>query len=893
MNKLLTKIAGVALGLAMAIGVGVALSNNNGVRQAKADTVTMAYSGSTTTNMTGGNDAATLGLSATDWSVVGAKNSASNLPGLNKAGQIRLYYNASGSNTITVTSLQGWTINNITLSLGASNNNITVKVGASTITGKNNVYTIDSTSFVLGNGYTSNTQVYILSCVIDYSTGGGGGDPEPETITVSYDANGGTGTMAASTVTDGSVTLRTNTFTRSKYAFDGWNTEANGTGASYDDGATINSITESFTLYAQWDQTEFDVTYNANGGSGTMAASTSASNAASCTFVPPTNKIFNGWNTEANGTGASYAAGASLSAIAADTTLYAQWTNRPALSGSETLFYTLSCTNTLKNTDDTNNTSNTSYATYYNVVSGGVTWNAPGNQNNASYWRVGGGKNAELTNESKTIKNTTDVNSVDKPVTKIVLSHGGKSSDSLTVNYIQLEVGNLSFSSVTQTIKYTPTIAVSTSGSLEFYPSSNTLWEDGLYYRFTFNVSAPKGNNLGIDVNSIQFFYDYVSEDFATNLSVSPASLTPTKGANVLDTVSSDLTITAQKNGGSAAAYTNYSVSITRRDNSTETVTDSTVFTTGDKKLTITALDPTTKGGSTYESEEVSLSVSYTSVVTVGNKYALTATNTSNYVFIGTITDNRGNSSTYSNTPSDYAFVVEEGLYTGTVSFKLLSGTNADKYISWTGVSAQLAVSDSKTIQSSWVAFDYSGTTTITNASNETAQLMMNGNGNKFSAFTSLYQNYIAPSFLLLGTAKCDTFASTFMKMDSYDTNGEKGKQGEGNGSCSAYYPTAKAVYNGEATGDNAQYNLSGEERALICDTHGLYAGAYERLGEWARINGDSFNGSNLLAQAATNVVPFNNNVSNNSATIVILISLISVTALGGYVVIRRRKEDR
>lgn len=135
-----------------------------------ADEVTMAYSGSTTTNMTGDNDAALVGLDANKWSVVGAKGGSNNFPGLNKNGDFRLYYHASGSNTITVESLEGATINSITITFtGDDYSNVTVTANGSAVTGTGGTYAINSSSFVLGNGNTSNVQVQIKSIVINYS----------------------------------------------------------------------------------------------------------------------------------------------------------------------------------------------------------------------------------------------------------------------------------------------------------------------------------------------------------------------------------------------------------------------------------------------------------------------------------------------------------------------------------------------------------------------------------------------------------------------------------------------------------------------------------------------------------------------------------------------------
>ncbi len=51
--------------------------------------------------------------------------------------------------------------------------------------------------------------------------------------------------------------------TRTGYAFNGWNTKADGTGDKYADGGTVpaSKVTGPFTLYAQWDQ-EYTVNFN-------------------------------------------------------------------------------------------------------------------------------------------------------------------------------------------------------------------------------------------------------------------------------------------------------------------------------------------------------------------------------------------------------------------------------------------------------------------------------------------------------------------------------------------------------------------------------------------------------------------------------------------------------
>ena len=71
------------------------------------------------------------------------------------------------------------------------------------------------------------------------------------------------------------------------------------------------------------------VTFNANGGTGTMAAQTAnVPTALTANAFTRTWLHFGGWNTAANGSGTAYANGATYS-FSADITLFAQWTALP------------------------------------------------------------------------------------------------------------------------------------------------------------------------------------------------------------------------------------------------------------------------------------------------------------------------------------------------------------------------------------------------------------------------------------------------------------------------------------------------------------------------------------------------------------------------------------
>ena len=136
---------------------------------------------------------------------------------------------------------------------------------------------------------------------------------------------GGSGEADVTQTGAGPTSLQSNPFTRSGYRFTGWESAE---GDTYSDGATLN-FNRTWELTAQWAE-EFDVTFDANGGSGTMAAQTEIAAASIRTnSFTRSGYTFSGWNTAPDGTGTSYAAGASFP-FTADDILYAQWTLAPS-----------------------------------------------------------------------------------------------------------------------------------------------------------------------------------------------------------------------------------------------------------------------------------------------------------------------------------------------------------------------------------------------------------------------------------------------------------------------------------------------------------------------------------------------------------------------------------
>ncbi|MBQ6266891.1 MAG: InlB B-repeat-containing protein [Clostridia bacterium] len=146
---------------------------------------------------------------------------------------------------------------------------------------------------------------------------------------VRYNANGGEGAPANQTKTYGTaLTLSDQTPTRAGYTFAVWNTKADGTGTSYAPGASYTK-NATVTLYAQWTQNPFTLTYDANGGDGAPAAQQGIG-AITLSAAQPARKgyAFRGWSEDPNATAAQAQAGAQFN-LAADTTLYAVWEELP------------------------------------------------------------------------------------------------------------------------------------------------------------------------------------------------------------------------------------------------------------------------------------------------------------------------------------------------------------------------------------------------------------------------------------------------------------------------------------------------------------------------------------------------------------------------------------
>lgn len=152
----------------------------------------------------------------------------------------------------------------------------------------------------------------------------------PNDYTITYHLNGASWASAYDapdeyTVGTGATLPISSNMTNTGYTFAGWKNNSSLTGDTYTSVSTSDYGNKEF--WAKWTENTYDVTYNANGGSGTTAAQnghyvTLRDNG----FTAPSGKTFVEWNTATDGSGASYNEGEEVE-LTADLALYAIWAN--------------------------------------------------------------------------------------------------------------------------------------------------------------------------------------------------------------------------------------------------------------------------------------------------------------------------------------------------------------------------------------------------------------------------------------------------------------------------------------------------------------------------------------------------------------------------------------
>jgi uncharacterized repeat protein (TIGR02543 family) len=167
-----------------------------------------------------------------------------------------------------------------------------------------------------------------------------------ETYTVTFKSNYAPDTtLYTKTVTVPATAIGSANFpanpSRTGYVFSGWNTAANGTGTAF---TASTTVTGNMTVYAQWTGETYTVTFKSNYAPDTTlytkTVTVPATTIGAVNFPANPSRTgynFEGWNTTAGGSGASFTAS---TIVDADITVYAQWTIPPP-SGSFTVTFRL------------------------------------------------------------------------------------------------------------------------------------------------------------------------------------------------------------------------------------------------------------------------------------------------------------------------------------------------------------------------------------------------------------------------------------------------------------------------------------------------------------------------------------------------------------------------
>lgn len=320
-------------------------------------------------------------------------------------------------------------------------------------------------------------------------------------------------------------------------------------------------------------------------------------------------------------------------------------------------------------------------------------------------------------------------------------------------------------------------------------------------------------------------------------------------------------------------------------------------FANGYQKV-VTPTSVTSPDMSTAGQKSVTVSFTYNGVtrstnydITVNsNRVVIEETTTTGYSVVGTVTYPSNTQTisvdTLSVSTSGYAGIesnairLGSGSSTGTVTVTSTSSNitkivvSAKTYGTDTGVSLTVG-GTSNTITSSYADYVKEYTT----ATNSVAIATTASKKRAYIESITIYetkettvQTDISSSEDCVGL---ESFIDTYMHMNYVENLGYC-KDNEHH-----YYSTAKSAFNA----------LNTHQRSLFT-TNSAYASEWARLSAWAHANGETLNGSNQLGKAAqiSPLVVKNNNLNN--IAIIIVVSIVAVSAIGCYIFIKKKHES-
>lgn len=200
-----------------------------------------------------------------------------------------------------------------------------------------------------------------------------------------------------------------------------------------------------------------------------------------------------------------------------------------------------------------------------------------------------------------------------------------------------------------------------------------------------------------------------------------------------------------------------------------------------------------------------------------------------------------------------------------------------DKYLSYSGSSNEAYQSSTLNANASW---KHDGTGLLW-CGNESAGRYFQINGVlKAACYTSTQKHlslYVSSASTKTDPLAADTFTYRYLHMRDYT---------EGDGSClstskggAGYFDTAATAYASLSSDVKTEFQKN--------------SAAVARFTAWADANGKTINLSTGVVAQKSNLVVFNFvKESSNGAAIIIIVSLVGITAIGGYFFLRKRKEQ-
>ena len=321
---------------------------------------------------------------------------------------------------------------------------------------------------------------------------------------------------------------------------------------------------------------------------------------------------------------------------------------------------------------------------------------------------------------------------------------------------------------------------------------------------------------------------------------------------------------------------------------------------TGAGTATITITPDDTNASATTVNVVVS-ALPAISTVTVGTRYAMVANlSSTDFELTGINTGGTypyGSATNYDANPSNaFPVRVVNGLYAHTVALEVEIDSTT-KYLSYdkNDVNNNLTAVTSIDRSACWIFAEEDSELVIRNVDVYGRKLAATTTTNnnvttgRFACYQNLSATVITPTFVEIVESKTDKqyvqdFVDLYMHMSDYTDN--KGWCSDGE---HAYYLTAKAGYNeliyGNATRENLFQNDSD------------FAAAKARYEAWAGFNNDAdpYDGYNTVHTPLQSAKILPSIIDGNTGTtvsIIVIISMVSLTAIGGYFFLKKRKEQ-